>query len=955
MNRKQRIEMILQVLLFPFLELPSQQEDLLCTKAKTYQKMVTATDNNPEYRQAYERSRQQMQCWLERRIHPDRLSEIDNLLEMFYPEEELRAHLNYSERGDLDEYYINVLFRIATEFITLHDGRPSIRMWDETDGNLYFEGSSGLYKVELWSVMSRIITPDVLIVSYFVANKVNSLYQLSMVSENLSLNDSLFDTIAKRGIAETHMHLSAGMSYLAVWQVVTDPASQKIFTAGAQPILQTAQREEQQTYYQLLICGWLRLLMAYYLQNKEIQEDICDYYAAQSEKENDLEEHILEYVLNTPLSSQFVAYLYEYIIKRKQEYMHCLSRLCPANTEGDLDALLRGPYACYRDLPVEPELILLYSALKHIQEHPRHCQFIRIFLNYIRLKNSYFSDKMQIYKGHGLAFFSRYFKAATSALWQSGLEDRKKVRLVYQAAFQNQLSCPNLQKLEVKISPPISRKPLYGTSYSALTLHSDKWAIAKQLYQVFSAYLYASKKRQMNDSLPTIGVVYHFIKNDIHHPSDQGCWVYETDSQGPTDAISLLRMQCMRFLKALWSLIAEVPMLDQYVVGIDAASQELKAEPWVYAPVYRFARRCENMLPVHPITGQRMQGLGLTYHVGEDYTHILTGLRHIYEVITYFGYKPGDRLGHAIALQVDIANWITAHETTPVPALDRLEDLLWLWHLCEEAPEELGKYRFGLESDLMKLATDLFVNTKGLSPYVLWQAYLLKFENLDHSLCKEMKKIYLKFPDAMFDHPPRTFLPTQRSFYCHTYGSEQVWDAEKLLLTNYCPIYMRHFNKPILVSTTPENVHILRAVQHHIKKKIQAMGIYIEANPSSNISIGDIGSLRDLPITQLHSTSFSGLDAMSILLSINSDDPLVFNTNVENELALVYHTLIYQGYGREEVLNWIDKIRQNGLDSSFICAKKDSTRLRGELEQILNRLRYLMTENIASQWSVKRR
>lgn len=278
-------------------------------------------------------------------------------------------------------------------------------------------------------------------------------------------------------------------------------------------------------------------------------------------------------------------------------------------------------------------------------------------------------------------------------------------------------------------------------------------AIAKQLYQVFSAYLYASKKRQMNDSIPTIGVVYHFIKNDIHHPSDQGCWVYETDSQGPTDAISLLRMQCMRFLKALWSLIAEVPMLDQYVVGIDAASQELKAEPWVYAPVYRFARRCENMLPVHPITGQRMQGLGLTYHVGEDYAHILTGLRHIYEVITYFGYKPGDRLGHAIALQVDIANWITAHETTPVPALDRLEDLLWLWHLCEEAPEELGKYRFGLESDLMKLATDLFVNTKGLSPYVLWQAYLLKFENLDHSLCKEMKKIYLKFPDAMFDHP----------------------------------------------------------------------------------------------------------------------------------------------------------------------------------------------------------
>lgn len=934
--------MMLRVLLCPFLELPARREDLLYAKAKAYRNMVTSRENALASRRTYEQACRQMERWLEAQIHPDRLSEMNSLLEMYYPEEDLRTYLSQEGQDSLDGYYIQVLLQLAVEFITLRDGQISVRMWDKPEKDRYFQGSSGLYKVEVWSVLSRIITPDVLIAAYFVANGINSVQQLSGVPDNLSLSDTLLAGVIRRGIAETHMHLSAGMSYLAVWQVVTDPAAQRIFALGKEPVLQAVQRKEQQNHSDLLISGWLRLLMARYLEDDaRDREDLYDYFKAR-ELNNPLERHILHHVLEETFDPRRILHLRKDIARNGRAYMNHLSQICPIQRSKELDVLLRGPYWQYSQLRTEPELILLYFALKHIQNHPGHCQFTRVFLNYIRMKNTYFRDKVQTFGGSGLAFFRRYFQAAASAIWQSGYEDYKKEQMVYQSAFRNQLHCQNLQKLEVKISPQITADWEKKLSLINQAIHSDKRAIARQLIQVFTAYLQVCREQPEDAHLPSLGIVYHFIKNDVHHPSDNGCWAAAGVNSGPTDGVSLLRMQCIRFLRALRTLIEEIPLLDEYVVGLDAASQELSVEPWAYAPVYRFARSRENTLPLNPQTGHRMQSLGLTYHVGEDYHHVLTGLRHIDEVITYFGYKAGDRLGHAMALQVDLETWIHAHETVPVPGLDRLEDLLWLWSLCEECPEELGKYRFELEGRLMKLAAQLLKNTKGLSPYMLWHAYTLKFQTLDLSFCEAMGKAYLTSskPDAQRQAPFR--METQRPFCCRASGREHIWDAEKLLLTNYCPIYTRHYRNPILVSTLPSDLPMLQAVQRHIRQKVQNMGVYIETNPTSNISIGDINSLRDYPITRLNTSPLPEPNPMSILLSINSDDPLVFNTNVENELALVYHTLICRGYGREEVLNWIDKVRQYGMDSSFIRAVKDRGTLLRELEEILRNLRRIM-------------
>lgn len=942
MNRKQRIEMILRVLLCPFTELPTQQEDLLSTKANAYVRMVTNNDDYIENRRAYEQVCLRMEHWLETQTHPSRLSEMNCLLEMFYPEEELRAYLNSTGRDDLDGYYVKVLLQLALEFVTLRDGRISIRMWDDLEKDRYFHGSSGLYKVELWSVLSRVITTDILIAAYFVANGIRSEQQLSYAPENLSLSDMLLSGIFKRGIAETHLHLSAGMSYLTVWQVVTDPAAQRLFAYNEQPILLSAQQEEQKEHRNLLIFGWLRLLMARYLENlASATEDIFDFYMS-NEKELSIASPILCYVLEGTFNAQKSAQLWEHITGCGREYMAYLANICPFPKSEGLDILLCGPYHHYAYLHTEPEIILLYSSLWHILDHPYHVQFIRVFLNYVRMKNSYFRDKFQTFNGDGLAFFSRYFQAAASAIWRTGYEDRIKEQLVYQSAFRNQLHSKDLRKLEVKISPQISMNRVKGLNSRTHNLQDDKRMIARQLIQIFKAYKVVCEERPTNANIPCLGIIYHFIKSDVYHPSDNGCWATTSIYTGPSDEVSLLRAQCIRFLKALRSLMEDVPYLDEYIVGLDAASQELRADPWVYAPVYRFARSRETTRPIHPKTGTQMQSIGFTYHVGEDYHHILTGMRHIDEVITHFGYKAGDRLGHAMALQVNLEDWVHDHETVPVPMLDRLEDLLWLWSLCEKCPEELGKYRFEMESKTMKLAAELLKNIKGLTPYLLWQAYTMKFRGLDPEFCNTMKKTYLDFAVETKGQRCELCIETQRPFCFFANSKEHIWDAEKLLLTNYCPVCLRHYMKPILVSTTQEELPMLHAVQRYIRQKVQNMGIFVETNPTSNISIGDINSLRDYPITHMNSSSLTEHNPMSILLTINSDDPLVFNTNVENELALIYHTLIYNGYARENVLNWIDKVRQYGMDSSFIRMEKDRPQILHEIKEMIHHLEKIM-------------
>lgn len=95
--------------------------------------------------------------------------------------------------------------------------------------------------------------------------------------------------------------------------------------------------------------------------------------------------------------------------------------------------------------------------------------------------------------------------------------------------------------------------------------------------------------------------------------------------------------------------------------------------------------------------------------------------------------------------------------------------------------------------------------------------------------------------------------------------------------------------------------------------------------------------MKDHPLFRL--SAIGGTAGNHVQIMVNSDDPVVFNTNVENELAYIYYAAQYQGYSKEQVLAWIDTIRQNGMDGSFILKEKRPEDILREIEQIMEALR----------------
>lgn len=105
-------------------------------------------------------------------------------------------------------------------------------------------------------------------------------------------------------------------------------------------------------------------------------------------------------------------------------------------------------------------------------------------------------------------------------------------------------------------------------------------------------------------------------------------------------------------------------------------------------------------------------------------------------------------------------------------------------------------------------------------------------------------------------------------------------------------------------------------------------------NPSSNTAIADLDILYENQFYQLNQLN----DEQNMIVCINSDDPAVFNTSVSNELAYIYYGMLEKGISREAALFWIDRVRRNGLNSSFIHHEESDLALVRNLTELIQRI-----------------
>lgn len=922
---KFRLNQILEILTFPYTDIGLIQKDYLAEREDAYCAFLDSTkifnvkgreECSKKYEQAHRKYGSYL-CGCCTGI-PKSVDDVLLIAEKFFAHDRIMEKMGSecpgAERRELvAKCYVDNIFWIADSLLASRDGVISMRTWKKESDNLFCEDILGAYeafdKVEIWNTLARIVTPD-LFISAFVCLNGGGLEMLYGQGANVSLADGLLMRNLEKGMAETHLHINVSSDYLMLWEKTMNLAVWRDAIAY--------QGNQFERYdYVLFNASVYRYITAYFLEfleRESYEEFLLKEFSEVIESMHCLEED------KWRTRGERLVY-FEKLEENWGKYMP----LPDMAKMRDKDILYETIYQEYEGLETCAEYIFLVKSLDYIKR-TWDMGFIKLFLQYVRIKNNYFSKVFQRNAIQGLNWFQSYFAQASGSFKRWMTDERR-----WNYILQTQVNVKALKKLEFRIAVDTDIK--FYASNDEMAQRELQKQILKGLGRFLRNYKkYIHGKREA----PTIGIVLHFNKRkSLDNVSGFFCWRLIDDTRlYSTQHKIALRRKCVNIARAIAIIRNEIPYLDEYLVGLDVASDENAAEPWLFSPAYNEVRNRKYSDLVRMFqeeTGKknykRINDIGLTYHVGEDYRHILSGLRHIDEVVEKYRYRSCDRIGHGIALGVDVDYWAENNRNVLIPLGEYLDNLLWVWGLVIENKYELPISAYALEGKILQTASQIFSHMAGITVHVLYRAYQKKF---GQDFTKEFRQYHKKLLDG-----ETSSKESREVCLCREYDNcgAELWDSFKIVCTYFCPVYEERYNQVMWLETTEEDVKLLKALQGYMMDKIQKRGIYIETNPTSNLAIGDIESLYSHYVLNLNTLENAKAEH-NIMVTINSDDPMVFNTNVENELAYMYHGLVAMGYDSKTVLEWIDQVRQYGLESSFIKKIKTVDEMEREIEFI---------------------
>jgi adenosine deaminase len=860
---------------------------------------------------------------IHRRLAITNLDELQLLFRCYYDKAELdESFVTYS---NISSYYMRHLSKLSKIFLTHRNGKVSLKYWKTNDEDELLGPYSGIYKIVLWNSMNRMFTTDLLVMQYLLDNNMEDEYYLLGYHSVVDIQDIQLEQVLSQGIAETHIHMNAGGDFIVIWQdlmsLCTDKNSERY-----------KKKEKMQDWDKVIgknfglksyikAMAILRILLAYFLKMKGnlVEHTTFEMYYQENHfgLSQDLEDFINSIYKGYELKEN--SFHYEEMYDTIKEHLQIRDEVTiPPETPWSQylakKDILNGLIHMEGDFTTV-ENIFLFRAIKYMRSNEGDSYFSKLFWQYIRVKNEVFQLKVQGNTIQGLDNFKQYYNRSTDLSYQN----KDSLGLILHTQFNNY----NLKKIELRVGMPKDNKN-----------KNNKNAIKKNLIRnliiFFNSYRDVAKEliEQQRD-IPAIGLVYHFLKR----PDPTGiekCWLENQSGESLDLYFKSVQEAYKAQLSVLNELREEVDGLADYIVGIDAASGENDTEPWVFAPLYEIARNSDSHKLVYKSRPhKRIRNLGFTFHAGEDFRHILTGLRRIDEVIRQFKFHAGDRIGHAIALGIDTNKWALGNKVVILPRIEYLENLLWIWGLHKEGNLLNNIDIAYLEQKILIQAEKIYINVTGITVFNLWKAYQSKF------------KAFNKSDKYKYETVPKR----QNELLCKNISNEHTitWTEEKLVHAQHCRCYLKGMLQPIQIEVTQGDNKIIEEIQNLVARNISREGIVVEVNPTSNTSIGQVENIFEHYVGNLNRHGLSDMKVENgIMVTINTDDPSVFNTNINNEFAYIFYSLKEKGYAREDILLWIDKVRRNGLNSSFIETREISNEQRiNELTTIIDTLNSL--------------
>lgn len=560
---------------------------------------------------------------------------------------------------------------------------------------------------------------------------------------------------------------------------------------------------------------------------------------------------------------------------------------------------------------------------------PRRYFLHRALFRYIVCRTHHWQMATQQGKTTGLQHFRTFF--SSNQRRPSSLSDLQYAHLVFDRLRQWR----GLRVLEGRVSPPETPHELVP------------WILAHA--------------RPETRRIQKFGMVVHFKKEEEH--KEEHFLRSKRGSPVPHLRWGRRRRRVKHEGMSLYRMLRQPTPVVPFVAGIDACNLELATPPEVFAPVFRFLRELPITLngsnrPFSPYI--RLEGsirklvegrrLGMTYHVGEDFRHLLSGLRAICEVVDFLKPQPGDRLGHGTALALNPLDWLQhSGYQAAMPRLEWLDTLVWVHHFLGPGDKVVGE--LAIEDKIQHLSWQIYSAAiggpydplrlkrdqerrdlslppnRGLldwdwSPLTLWDAWCLR--QLD-PYCVDLKALLTGTlqlrPCLDFTEDARRWHSVQERIL-RTLRTQIGSRNAMLLLALYwlSPKVREQGDRIVLVDMKEQQdlwLELCSRVEEKMKLLIHEKELVVEVNPSANRIIGPMAHYGQHHVFQLTLDEEQKLKR-EVRVSVNTDNPAVCNTTLAHEHYLLGEILVGRGVPEPEVVKWLEWLRKNGEEYNFV-------------------------------------
>lgn len=757
-------------------------------------------------------------------------------------------------------------------------------------------------KLFKWRELSINLGEDLLTTSYLAYNDIQENYirdtfnwDWIIKTDNIELRN-----ILSKGVSENHFHLLGSTPYFDVFwvyfmnSILCEDSNSNIekyletFTKSLNPAKESMMSSSKLKLFELIkIASILRFSLFYSSENSELSNLGLNALKEENNFDglNDFKLEVMSFLgLKKLDKKEKTGNLKDENIKELEQD---LSNEKEEKTEVGVD-LNELDYVALNlsnknDRIYCLERFFMYSIFKDIFMDKNNKYKIKLFYIYILIKNKFRNEVMYFGKMYSLDDFLEYnnrMKVNSLLNSNDNIISEKYEKILYEETLKNTCLNQNINSLEARIS--------IGNIEKNIKKYEKYFSKEKSKTKTYYTLHYNKK---IDDQ----------ILNKMN--SD-----YKKDKTARTEIRKSTKKIIDFYRKSLED--ENKKIIFDRILGIDAAGRELNCKPEVFGQAYRALRKIS-----------RHKKLWFTYHVGEDFIDLVTGLRSIDEAVKYLELEAYDRVGHALALGIDVKEvYAKRNYKILLKKGELLDNISWLLM-------NIRKYNINFESSPREL---LEIKYKELVKYIF-------NKSIDSTTYSEVWELrgdadYYKIQsetDELWNLSERRDSKNKNLERIRKMVEEEE---------NYKDLFYKYFNDyetnskydEIIEFEIPKGyIELVEKVQHFMKIEIKEKKISIETNPTSNYLIAPLNKYEDHPLKNFFSIGLNERGSKKnfspqLHVSINTDDQGIFYTCLENEYALVALSLeklkdengnyIYNSY---EIYKWLDKIREMGLQQSF--------------------------------------